>query len=348
MKSWINKCFILFFASLTLMSCEKDEEMVFVNEQGTAPALKATSSNMVLTKENASQDATTISWSASDFGFNAAVKYTLQVDKKGSNFANAKTIELGPALNKKYTVAELNKLAIQLGLKPNTAGDIEFRVKSEISPSVPSVFSNVISASVTPYLDIIEYPSLWVPGSHQGWTPATAPKIASVNDNGVYEGYLYFPDAKTNFKLNPAPNWDNDFGGTSSGNKGTLAPKASDLEVNGAGYYLLKANTNSLTWSALKTTWGVIGDATAGSWGADQAMTYDVAAKVWKATIPLTVGEIKFRANGNWDDINYGDNGADGTLEAGGDNIKVTQAGSYQITLDLSIPGNYNYTLKKL
>jgi hypothetical protein len=42
---------------------------------------------------------------------------------------------------------------------------------------------------------------------------------------------------------------------------------------------------------------------------------------------------MKFRANNNWD-FNFGDTGADGTLEAGGTNIST--AGTYLITLDLS------------
>jgi hypothetical protein len=55
---------------------------------------------------------------------------------------------------------------------------------------------------------------------------------------------------------------------------------------------------------------------------------------------------LKFRANGNWD-LNYGDTGANGTLEEGGTNIG-TIAGNYLVTLDLSNPRNYTYTMTKL
>jgi len=55
----------------------------------------------------------------------------------------------------------------------------------------------------------------------------------------------------------------------------------------------------------------------------------------------LTDGEIKFRQNEEWS-FDYGDTGADGTLDQGGDNIAV-EAGHYIITLDLN---NQTYELE--
>jgi uncharacterized protein involved in high-affinity Fe2+ transport len=67
---------------------------------------------------------------------------------------------------------------------------------------------------------------------------------------------------------------------------------------------------------------------------------------LWTVTAVLSQKEMKFRANNSWD-LNLGDTGANGTMEYGGDNIKVTSAGTYTITLDLSSPRNYKYTLTK-
>lgn len=346
MKSTINKLFMLCLMSLVLFSCEKDEERL-VLRPGAAPTLAATSNSVELTAETKGEDAITMNWTAADYGYQAAVTYTLQFIAEGGDFEEAREVEATPGtLSRTFKVAELNILASQLGLAPNNEATVQVRVRSTVAESVTPTYSNVVSFNVTPFLDIIEYVSLWVPGSHQGWNPGTAPKVSSVNDNGVYEGYVNFPDAQTNFKFTPEPNWDNDFGGTSNGNKGTLAPKASDLQVNGAGYYLLKANTNQMTWEAIKTTWGVIGDAT-GSWDNDQNMTYDATEQVWKATLNLTAGEIKFRANDSWD-INFGDDNADAILEYGAANIKIEEAGRYEVVLNLANPGNYTYTLTKL
>jgi hypothetical protein len=56
---------------------------------------------------------------------------------------------------------------------------------------------------------------------------------------------------------------------------------------------------------------------------------------------------MKFRANNDWP-INFGDNNpADGKPEYGGDNIPVATAGSYTITLDIGIAGNYAYSIRR-
>jgi hypothetical protein len=37
------------------------------------------------------------------------------------------------------------------------------------------------------------YSLLYVPGDYQGWNPATAPTLGSVNDDGSYDGYINIP-----------------------------------------------------------------------------------------------------------------------------------------------------------
>ncbi len=66
----------------------------------------------------------------------------------------------------------------------------------------------------------------------------------------------------------------------------------------------------------------------------------------WTVTTDLVVGEIKFRANDGWD-IDFGDTGVDGTLEAGGDNIAVAEDGNYTITMTLHPINGYTYTVVK-
>ena len=74
-------------------------------------------------------------------------------------------------------------------------------------------------------------------------------------------------------------------------------------------------------------------------------MTYDDNTKKWSATVDIAAdGEFKFRANHDWG-LNYGDTGADGTLNEGGDNLKIT-AGTHTIILDLHNPGYYYFTIK--
>ncbi len=55
--------------------------------------------------------------------------------------------------------------------------------------------------------------------------------------------------------------------------------------------------------------------------------------------------QFKF-AKGEWA-FNWGDNGADGSLEPDGANIMVTEAGFYRLTVDLSDPTMLSYTMTK-
>ncbi len=93
--------------------------------------------------------------------------------------------------------------------------------------------------------------------------------------------------------------------------------------------------TTYLTVLDLSTTWGLVGSATVNGWdGPDMPMWKTDTDGVLVAYATLTDGEIKFRENNDWSN-NFGDNGADGTIEQGGANIGVT-AGSYKITLDFN------------
>lgn len=327
---------------LLFASCKKDENKV-VAGNGTASVLTASQTSLVLTAANAAQTATIFNWSASSFGYDAGVSYSLQIDTAGDNFKTPKEVALGPLLTKTFTVGDLNDLLNQLGVKTGKLSNIEARVKASIADKYAPAYSNVVTLAVNPYLVAIVYPSLYVPGSYQGWTPATAAKIASVANDQKYEGYVNFPDASTEFKFTSDPDFNHtNYGSTSAGvlNNGG----GDNLKASGAGYYLLKADTKALTYSATKTTWAVMGDATG---SVDAALSYDATAQVWTVTKTLVAGSLKFRANGT-DAINLGDTTpASGKLVSGGKAISVA-AGNYQITLNLSSPGNYTYSLTKI
>ena len=331
-----------------LFSCKKDIPQTIMKE-GVAPVLTISPATIVLSEAVAADTVVTMSWTPSDYGFKAAVSYTVQVAKAGAGFVNAKEINLGAATQLKYTGAELNQLALLQGIIPANAGKLEVRVKSSLTDSLV-IYSDKLDLTVTPYKVIINYPSLWVPGDYDGWDAGSAAKVSSKLGNGIYEGYVNFPAGMLLFKYTSEPDWDHLIYGwassTVTGNNvaGTFNTTGGNLFVPSAGYYLLKANTNDNTWSGTKINgWSLIGDFNA--WGADVAMVYDAAARVWTATVnPAAAGGFKFRANNAWD-INFGDTGGDLGLDYNGDNIPLS-SGSHVVTLDLSVPGNYSYKIQ--
>ena len=334
--------------SLLLVACEKDL-VETVMQPGPLPVVSTSPASIVLTEANAADTVETISWTAAEYGFPAAVSYTLQVAKAGSDFATPNDINMGNNTSLKYTGADLNQLALLAGLPAGSEGQLDLRVKSSLSDSLVT-FSEKTTLTVTPYRVIINYPSLWVPGDYQGWDPATAPKISSKAGNGIYEGYVDIPAGGTlQFKLTSDPDWNHTAYGWASSTvtgdnvSGTFNTTGGNLFVPSGGYYLLKANTMENTWSATRiNSLGLIGDFN--NWAGDVPMTYDPATKLWTGTFTApAAGGFKIRANNDWP-INFGDTGGDLGLDYDGDNIPVT-AGQHQVTVDLSVPGNYCYKI---
>lgn len=193
------------------------------------------------------------------------------------------------------------------------------------------------------------YPVIYAPGGYQkasgysdgDWDPANAPQLASVSSDDRYEAYIYF-SANSEFKFTAGPNWDLNWG--DDGGDGTLEANGANIPVE-AGVYKVNVDLNTMTYSMLKVTWGMIGSATPLGWDGDTPMTFDAATHEWTAIVELKAGEIKFRANGGWD-INFGDDGLNGNMEYGGANIPVAEMGKYMVRIQVGTP-DYTYTIER-
>ena len=215
------------------------------------------------------------------------------------------------------------------------------RTTKEIVGKFPAVSTGSVLVAANP--GNTGYPVIYVPGSYQGWDPSkTTTVLASPNVDGRYSGYLYFPDAATQFKFTDGPAWDVNYGDT--GADGTLDPGGDNIVAADAGQYKIDVDLNSLTYTFRKTDWGLIGSATPGGWDSDQDMTYDPATNSWSIQLDLVAGEVKFRANDDWG-LNYGDAGGDALLEEGAANIAIPSAGNYRIRLFLDKP-DHTYSIE--
>ncbi len=334
MKSIILKSLAFSFIALSLWSCKKDETQAVANA-GTGGSLKSSASTVVLDKTMLSNTVITFSLTNANFGYQAAVTNVLQMAVKGTNFANAKeAILTANATTKTYNGLDFNNLLLSLNLPTTSNSDVEIRIKSSISTTMAPVFSNVVSLSAKPF-PLTAW--IYVPGNYQGWNPATADSLVSVTGNGVYTGVIAFDGG--NFKITPAKKWDIAYGVAGAGK---ISTSGGDISSLSAGAKQLDVDLNNLTYTITPLVWGIIGNAIPGSnWAVDTDMKYINDGKgTWKVTVALTAGEFKFRKNHDWG-TNYGGN-ASGALT--GDNIAVSTAGNYTITLD--IPNN-KYTLVK-
>ena len=173
---------------------------------------------------------------------------------------------------------------------------------------------------------------IYVPGNHQGWSPEKAPALQSPAFDGVYVGYTYL---NGNFKFTKERNWNAEYNFNDFTSKDEIFfnNDGSNINISEEGFYQIKADVASSNLSAVKTTWGIIGPAQAGGWDTDTDMTWNAADESWTATVELAADEFKFRANDGWT-INVG--GSFDNLTQDGGNIKVTEAGTYEVKLFLT------------
>lgn len=301
---------------------------------------------LTLLMTEAANIAFTSSWNATQFG-NQVLNYAVQFQKSGGDWTGPIVKTAGTALTRNYTVTDLNRIALSSGIGANTTGSLDLRVIAYQGTDFANpLYSNVVSLTVTTYLDEVKF---WVVGSYNGWDNSdNALFLMNTPTSGAQaEGYVNFASIGA-FKLTTDHSWDDPhtFGddGTSTGK---LKNPGSDINVSPAGYYLIKANPLTMTYSLTKTTWGVIGDATPTSWSNQTDMVYDPTTKTFSLPLHLTVGAIKFRGTSDWG-VNYGSKKADGTLDTENDNnIPVTVESDYFITLDLSHPNQYTYSANR-
>jgi hypothetical protein len=336
-------------------------------------------SSIILDNTTLEDTAATIAFNDFDTdGATVSVNYSLQATLSGTEFTAPQEVIVNSDnedFSSSFTLTHqsLNTIANLSGIESGETGDLDFRVVATITTEtgVLERTSNIQTVSVTTYVPL-NGPRLAVPGPHQDggdssfgqWNPdenenvAFVPYLeASATGETDYEGFVYLtteykfvsPDADGNFA------WGNVDYGDASGSLSYTQQLTADGEGNcatpdGEGYYLVNANTTDLTYSAQKTDWGIIGFATTGDdsgWSQDMDLTFDRASRTWSITLDLSVGEFKFRANDDWG-TNFG-LASDGTLEFNSStNMMVSEAGTYEVILDLSNPRNYQFSLNLL
>lgn len=360
----ILKTSIFAFMLIALGACTNDKDPVATSEGGPVLLTPESGSEFVLNPANEDDVIATLIWDHSEFGVPTSGSYTVEIAETGTNFTDL--IVAGTTSNRflSWTVSELNGLLAAPRFTPYTQTEIDVRIKSSLGTAENAIvqYSNVITIKVTPYTT--ENPKIAVPGNHQGWSPATAPTLASSGYGKTnYEGYVSL-NGEYKF-LAPKPDGTFDWGTTDWGDDGSFSGVLVDTgETNcsaTSGYYRVKANTgavsatnpNGLTYFAAPiTTWGVIGDATPNDWNASTPMTYDSVTKKWTITVVLIGGkQFKFRPNNDWpgnlggfDASKVGDDYGGETMSYDGTNIDVATNGTYVVTLDLSNPRAYTYT----
>lgn len=308
------------FLSVLLMgmasSCDSDLDTVtYDSSQVTISNLVANKDASVLSAKEKSTPAVTFAWSVTNFHVDVAVTYALEADYAGKAFASPVVVSSAVDTYKIITTEELNKAVRQLQDKyaaditdTEAAQSLEFRIAASFSTAMETVYSNVVSLAVTPFID--EPAKIYIIGDYCGWSHDNSQYLFSPKFNDEYSGLIFFDGKAANgWKITPLGEWGAEWadGGVIDvdGESTLVTAGGGNITAFTKSWYQFDFNT---TTGVLKATnsadsFGLVGQFN--GWGGqpDQALTLERDAKgsYMTATLSLVANEgFKLRADSDW------------------------------------------------
>lgn len=342
---------LLIIAIIGFNSCTTDDSVVFIaQEPAEFGFTNSFLSEYTLTPATADNLGERFTWSDADFAVPTNITYELQRSIIG-DFSDATVVGSTSGNEFVVTISQMLAMATEAGLDndPNTpepdTGNLYFRLRAFAGAgnSSTEVFTDAQTLTVV-LPEIVSGPNIqvstWgvVGSGYNDWGAFADSPFYTTNQPNVLVAYVTLLDGEIKFRENN--DWANNFG--DDGADGTLDAGGANI-ASTAGNYKIVLDLNNNTYTMEQFSWGVVGSAWNdwGNDGPDAKFFYDYTTDTFKLGVKLQSGEMKFRKNNDWTE-NFGDTGADGTLDAGGDNIAVN-AGYYAITLDLN---NNSYTIE--
>jgi hypothetical protein len=335
MKNIIKLMVPIFAMSLLFSACEEKEMPVLTAD--TAPTLGEMPTAIIIDKDNVNTEKFTIQFASATYSAPVAIASCFEIARTGTNFDPSVTLGdpiVGIQDEVEFTYKELNAALTALGLEPGVETPIEVRVRTyatayQQNTGTMSVYSAVKTMAVTSF----EPQSAWIyaVGAFQNWNRTGGHSLISLLDNGVYSGYIDFPEVGSPFLLMPdnSNSWDHKWG--SDDGATLIKDGGSDIQSPGVGYHQITVDLVRLSITMVPYSWGVIGDATPTGWDSDTDMIWNYEKLQWELTIQMTAGSFKIRLNNAWD-TDYGI--TNGVVTKGGDNIPVGESGTYVVCFD--------------
>lgn len=351
MKNCKQYIIALLLPLLALTACKKDGDIVTL-EYISGNELVASASELVLTNATAGSNVYSLSWSKDSLRISYAAKYglsataltnTLQFDTVNTFTHPKESVETG--VQKLYTGTSLNMLALSMGMQPEQTKTIYIRLKTVVGANIEPMYTPVVTLKVTTF-NLVSF--LYMPGDLSGGWNGYTTKLCSPTSDGKYEGFVNAAQWN-NFKLAEQSNGTGVVYGSVPNELYKLDASAAQWNIwfDEGGYFLVKANTNDLSWSKTKiNSFHISGDFNDWSTSATP-MSYDAVNKIWTATANFQPGQwgnsFQIIANSDWV-IVYGDEDGNGVLGKG---EKVyPSAGIHTVIMNLSNPEKYTITIQ--
>ena len=182
--------------------------------------------------------------------------------------------------------------------------------------------------------------NLFMVGSQNGWNNADPTQQFNNDGNGLFTKVQQF-DAGAEFKLLPiSGSWDGDWGEDGANPGSIIQDGESNININSAGNYLVIVDFNTLTFSLTDISTLYMVGSQNGWNNADSTQQFNTSGNgVFTRVQTFDAGaEFKLLPTfGSWDG-DWGEDGANpGRIIVDGEsNIKVSNAGTYVITIDFN------------
>ncbi len=190
-KNIFSKILFAFAILFTVFSCE-DRELVTVDNESAAILMDLSTETLVLDKNYPNNPALTITWDAATYSVPTEIIYKVEVSTT-SDFATTYTLgTFDQSITKAaFTAVQMNDAAGSLGLSPNVAATMYFRVISYLGTSMYfQAVSNVTSLLITPY--VLDYPDFYLVGgaTFVGWSDANSQLLYKSGSESTIYTYL--------------------------------------------------------------------------------------------------------------------------------------------------------------
>ena len=235
MKHIVKLLLVAASIGMIFASCDKTGNLPTTKyATGMDPVLTSSVAATVPSPGDSSKNIITFSWTSANYATNAStVKYILEFDSSGRNFAKEQTITITGGLSDTLTAKALNTILLGFGFAYNTAYNVDVRVTSSYGNNNIKLVSNVLTLKMTPYVvpPKVVPPStkaLYLVGSATagGWgNPVPTPSQQfKMLDSVTYQGTFYLNGGQQYLLLPLNGDWthkysvqDNTINGLSAG-----------------------------------------------------------------------------------------------------------------------------------
>ncbi len=347
MRKIFNSILIVTGLASIIAACDKAQDLPYY-KNGNAVTLSIFETTLTPHASDSSNAILTLNWTFPNYATDSSnMKYIVEIDSTGKNFAHEVTKTITKDLATFYTGRDINAILLNYGYAVGVPIVLDVRVTSSYANNNEKYQSNIVKISITPYSD----PSTLATEK----TSVTGTAATSANHSNTFTWSAAFPgytgaitysiqydSAGKNFaapqtlaagvsvySLSLTQDDMNTTALTSGvpiGNTGKVEYRVKAVTASGAIGYSNVVTVTIGTFSPVPANLYIVGDATPGGWNnpvptPSQQFT-KVDAYSYSITIGLTAGKsyVFLPLNGDWTH-KYG-GATDGTQSGGGTLLK--------------------------